>query len=352
MAILLDDDVARVLAIEKPVADLLLVRRVAGAHRQAAGQPRRADLADRAQLARLHDVERRAVVLAVSLLVIHRNALGLVGLLRRLDHALAARRIDAGRLLHEDVLARRHRRLEMLRMQVWRRGDQHRVHVARQQIFVVLECLRARNTFSPAVELIVVDIADRRDARELVLREHAATYVPLPPQPSSPMVSAELACEPRTSAGSRAMRAGGRARALHEFAAVLLCSRLSTSRAKKGSSYRGPIILRVPMKLSILVPVYNERAVVERSLALVLAAPLPERYGARTDYRRRLLHGRDLRHPRSAWRAADPRIRLYRHEVNQGKGAAVRTCIQHATGDFCLVQDADLEYDPVRISRS
>jgi glycosyltransferase involved in cell wall biosynthesis len=44
--------------------------------------------------------------------------------------------------------------------------------------------------------------------------------------------------------------------------------------------------------------------------------------------------------------ADDPRIRLHRHEVNQGKGAAVRTAIENAQGDFCLVQDADLEYDP------
>jgi SAM-dependent methyltransferase len=39
-------------------------------------------------------------------------------------------------------------------------------------------------------------------------------------------------------------------------------------------------------------------------------------------------------------------IRLYRHPVNQGKGAAVRSAIQYATGEFCIVQDADLEYDP------
>jgi glycosyltransferase involved in cell wall biosynthesis len=43
---------------------------------------------------------------------------------------------------------------------------------------------------------------------------------------------------------------------------------------------------------------------------------------------------------------SEPRIRLFRQPFNQGKGAAVRTAIQKAQGDFCLVQDADLEYDP------
>ena len=99
------------------------------------------------------------------------------------------------------------------------------------------------------------------------------------------------------------------------------------------------------MKLSILIPVYNERAVVERSLSLVLAAPLPEHMESElilvddcsTDGTSDILK-------RIA--AREPRIRLYRHEKNQGKGAAVRTAIEKATGDFCLVQDADLEYDP------
>ncbi len=99
------------------------------------------------------------------------------------------------------------------------------------------------------------------------------------------------------------------------------------------------------MKLSILVPVYNERTVVERSLSQVLAAPLPEGMereiilvdDCSTDSTGEILE-------RLA--AAEPVIRLFRHEVNQGKGAAIRTAIEHATGDFCLVQDADLEYDP------
>ncbi|MEQ1886586.1 MAG: bifunctional glycosyltransferase/class I SAM-dependent methyltransferase [Bryobacteraceae bacterium] len=104
------------------------------------------------------------------------------------------------------------------------------------------------------------------------------------------------------------------------------------------------------MLLSILIPVYNERTVVERSLSLVLAAPLPENMDRElvivddfsTDGTSAILE-------RLA--AADSRIRLFRHEVNKGKGAAVRTAIEKAQGDFCLVQDADLEYDPAEYPR-
>jgi glycosyltransferase involved in cell wall biosynthesis len=99
------------------------------------------------------------------------------------------------------------------------------------------------------------------------------------------------------------------------------------------------------MKLSILIPVYNERTLVERSLKAALEAPLPE------SLERELVVVDDCSSD-GTWdilqrlAAAEPRIRLSRHTVNQGKGAAVRTSIQNATGDFCLIQDADLEYDP------
>jgi glycosyltransferase involved in cell wall biosynthesis len=99
------------------------------------------------------------------------------------------------------------------------------------------------------------------------------------------------------------------------------------------------------MLLSVLIPVYNERTVVEQSLCQVLRAPLPE------NMERELVVVDDCSSDGTSailerLAAAEPRIRLLRHSVNLGKGAAVRTAIQNATGDFCLVQDADLEYDP------
>jgi glycosyltransferase involved in cell wall biosynthesis len=104
------------------------------------------------------------------------------------------------------------------------------------------------------------------------------------------------------------------------------------------------------MKLSILMPVYNERTVVERCISLVLTAPLPE------NLERELVIVDDCSTDGTfaileRLAAAFPRIRLYRHEKNRGKGAAVRTAIEKAGGDFSLIQDADLEYDPSEYSR-
>jgi len=104
------------------------------------------------------------------------------------------------------------------------------------------------------------------------------------------------------------------------------------------------------MKLSILMPVYNERTVIERCLKQVLEAPLPESMDREivivddcsTDGTWPILERLAEQHPE---------IRLFRHAANQGKGAAVRTAIQHASGDFALIQDADLEYDPSEYPR-
>src|ERR1700716_1528362 len=104
------------------------------------------------------------------------------------------------------------------------------------------------------------------------------------------------------------------------------------------------------MKLSILMPVYNERTVVERCISLVLTAPLPE------SMERELVIVDDCSTDGTfailqRLAAAFPQIRLYQHPRNRGKGAAVRTAIQKATGDFSLIQDADLEYDPAEYPR-
>src|SRR5664280_2619325 len=91
------------------------------------------------------------------------------------------------------------------------------------------------------------------------------------------------------------------------------------------------------MKLSILMPVYNERTVVEHCISLVLTAPLPE------NMERELVIvddcSTDGTHDILQRLAAEfPQIRLSRHERNRGKGAAVRTAIQAASGDFSLIQ--------------
>src|SRR6202167_5134940 len=104
------------------------------------------------------------------------------------------------------------------------------------------------------------------------------------------------------------------------------------------------------MKLSILMPVYNERTVVERCITLVLAAPLPE------NMERELIIIDDCSTDGTfailaRLAAAYPEIRLFQHAKNSGKGAAVRTAIAHASGDFSLIQDADLEYDPAEYTR-
>jgi SAM-dependent methyltransferase len=99
------------------------------------------------------------------------------------------------------------------------------------------------------------------------------------------------------------------------------------------------------LKLSILIPVYNERTVVETSLEQVLRAPLPGGLD------RELIIVDDCSTDGTGpilerFAQTHPEVRLFRHAVNQGKGAAIRTAISQATGDFSIIQDADLEYDP------
>ena len=98
--------------------------------------------------------------------------------------------------------------------------------------------------------------------------------------------------------------------------------------------------------ISILIPLYNEEDFIAEILSRVLAASLP------AGYTREIVIVDDGSKDRSVSIAEEIRarypevIRVLRSERNQGKGAAVRTAIEHARGEFCLIQDADLEYDP------
>jgi glycosyltransferase involved in cell wall biosynthesis len=98
--------------------------------------------------------------------------------------------------------------------------------------------------------------------------------------------------------------------------------------------------------LSILMPVYNERATVERAIEEVLGADLPLPFelvvvdDGSTDGTSEILAGRE-------W---DSRVTLLAHDRNAGKGAAVRTALAAAQGEFSAIFDADLEYDPHDLS--
>jgi len=95
------------------------------------------------------------------------------------------------------------------------------------------------------------------------------------------------------------------------------------------------------MKLSIVMPVYNEHATIAEILSRVEAVGLADEIvivdDGSTDGTRELLHELASKYPIT---------NLIMHQHNQGKGAAVRTGIQAARGELILIQDADLEYDP------
>src|SRR5579862_7411908 len=94
--------------------------------------------------------------------------------------------------------------------------------------------------------------------------------------------------------------------------------------------------------LSILMPVFNERERVERAIAEVLETELPSDFelvvvdDGSTDGTREILRAGN-------W---DERVRLLEHPENRGKGAAVRTALAQARGEYAAIFDADLEYDP------
>ena len=97
-------------------------------------------------------------------------------------------------------------------------------------------------------------------------------------------------------------------------------------------------------RLSLVMPAFNEEATIARSLERCLAQPFVLEVivvdDGSTDKTVAILEAID-----------DPRVRVIQHPSNRGKGAAIRTGITAATGDYVGIQDADLEYDPADLGK-
>jgi glycosyltransferase involved in cell wall biosynthesis len=107
---------------------------------------------------------------------------------------------------------------------------------------------------------------------------------------------------------------------------------------------KGLVVTLTPPKLSVVIPVYNEKKSLLEIVRRVQAVPIEKEIilvdDFSTDGTREVLRDLEKRE-----------FKVLYHEKNHGKGAALRTGFRRATGEFVIVQDADLEYDPNDYSR-
>jgi glycosyltransferase involved in cell wall biosynthesis len=105
-------------------------------------------------------------------------------------------------------------------------------------------------------------------------------------------------------------------------------------------------------KISIIVPAYNEAAtisiVIDKLLNLTFINNIKKEIIIVNDCS--IDHTEDLIHD-IIKRNEALQIQYFKHEINSGKGAAIHTGIKNATGDYLIIQDADLEYDPNEINK-
>ncbi len=126
----------------------------------------------------------------------------------------------------------------------------------------------------------------------------------------------------------------GRVRVLQRLLGAAACRQLGIYPVPEG------------FKLSVVIPVYNERQWVRELVRRVREVPIPKEIilvdDCSTDGTRDVL---------AELAAEDPDTRVFHQPHNQGKGAALRAGFTHATGNVVVVQDADLEYDPAEYPR-
>lgn len=93
------------------------------------------------------------------------------------------------------------------------------------------------------------------------------------------------------------------------------------------------------MKLSIIIPVYNEEKTIAKIIDRVNAVKIP-------GVQKEVIVVDDGSTDKTVSKINKNKVKFFENPVNMGKGAAVKNGIDHATGDYVIIQDADLEYDP------